>query len=540
MRKCVYSIFSVLFLLGLCCCSGSNGGDNQQNEVANDAENVVRVKTAAELLAAIGSNKHIFVESDEPLNLTAALNVYPSYDESMKSTKEVSGVYSTHEFDGLSLIVFNVENLIIEGKSPEKAHLQATPRYADVFRFVSCDGIQLKNLKMGHTETGDCVGDVVVFESSQNATVEGCKLYGCGVNGLTLLQSQKIDVKTSDIYKCSSCFLDMEDAKYINFIKCEMSDCVGTINARGDIREVIFTDCKIHNNKAELLPQEGIAFDNCEAYDNEGELGDGEYDGEEEADPYDEEQANRTAAANNHFGAPADNMSALSRPRKEKKVKTAKEFLNAIKSDVTIIIDCDGVMDLSEEIGKLPEVPLADDGGSGVYNSNGELTLVRINNLVIEGKSNDPEKTHIVVKDSYANVFYTKSCDNIQFRNLKLGHQVPGECDGNVLYLVQNNNVEIDNCKLYGCGVTGLVLSACKNVNVTKSEIYECSESVMRVHDACNNVLLNECILRDCPEGFYVDGAAKKIEVRKSHVSSNETVIRGDGPLKFTDVDWFY
>lgn len=269
--------------------------------------------------------------------------------------------------------------------------------------------------------------------------------------------------------------------------------------------------------------------------DNEG---DNEGDNEEENE---EDIQSAINSMNTHFGEPAEDMEPLKSASVILNVKNAEEFIFALGSDVTIIIDSDEDIDITEIIKKLPEYNYKTNMEPGIYTNYEEtLLLVGITNLTIQGKSENPERTHIATQTWYADVISTYKCSNIQFRNLKLGHKVEeGGCDGGVLYLDQTNNVEIDNCKLYGCGVNGLTLSKCDNINVTNTEIYKCSDYAMSAADTCNNVLLKNCNIWGCANGFFTDKDVQRIELRQCQIDVNEAQVYGNGPLRFTDTEWY-
>ena len=62
----------------------------------------------------------------------------------------------------------------------------------------------MEGLTAGHTETGECAGDVLCFDSVTNVSVRDCGLYGCGVWGIRAENCWNIEVADTEIYSCSS------------------------------------------------------------------------------------------------------------------------------------------------------------------------------------------------------------------------------------------------------------------------------------------------------------------------------------------------
>ena len=255
-------------------------------------------------------------------------------------------------------------------------------------------------------------------------------------------------------------------------------------------------------------------------------------------------------------GEPAENMEPLKNPSIVIKAKTLEEFINSITDNVTIIVSIDDdAKELRDEDGEddgdndrliniskiLNDLPYFEDGkgmGPGIYNYGGGLLLNELTNVTIQGESENPESTSIVIEESYTDVIWTRKCTNIKFQNLKIGHMYGPHCLGDALSIDSCNNIEITNCKLYGCGYIGLSISNSQNINVSKTEIYECSSEALFIHKS-KNVLLNECLLRDCPDGIFTGKENQQIELRDCYISSNVAKFRGNGPLKVSGFHWY-
>lgn len=222
-------------------------------------QKTVKVKTSEQFIKAINSDTRIIVENDL-LDLTDALKGLEIYKEDDYNP----AVSASDEYDGKSIHICSISNLTIEGKKAE-THLQVTPRYADVLCFHSCEDITLKNLKMGHTETGDCVGNVVTLNNVNRIDITDCKLYGCGVIGIEANQTDNITVKNSDIYSCDMNSIYFSEVKNSSFTNCKVYE-----NGNGlffeNSSDIVFNSCSFENNTGSFslgYKNGAIVMNNC-------------------------------------------------------------------------------------------------------------------------------------------------------------------------------------------------------------------------------------------------------------------------------------
>lgn len=219
-------------------------------EVKGSADDqVIKVQTADGLLSNIGSNRTIIIENDildftETLKLLAQSNIIdetPSCEDGRYVFPE--GTSYTNEFDGPSLWISNVQNLKIVGKKKD-THIQVDPAYANVFGLSKCKNITFENLKLGHKEQGNCVGDVLHFDECADITINNCKLYGCGVIGLYAEYCNHILTTNTEIYDCSESGIHFDHSRLCIFGNCKIYDVprVGNTNAS----TITFEKCNIH------------------------------------------------------------------------------------------------------------------------------------------------------------------------------------------------------------------------------------------------------------------------------------------------------
>ena len=238
--------------------------DEEETELAEapelpevDEDDAVDVINARDFILALKSNNHIRVITNDPLNLTEAIDKLA--DEGLLERYMVNGrpktqpgLYWEPEYDGNTLFIVKQNNLVIEAVHEDKGFLMVTPCYADVLHFEKCENLVIKNFIMGHKVTGTCIGDVLVLNDCKNVTVEGCDLFGCGVNALSATHSSNIAVSGTELYGCSDRGVDL----------------YGTDN-------VSFEQCKVFNNGCGMYIDpycSKINFNKCEFYDNRGQL----------------------------------------------------------------------------------------------------------------------------------------------------------------------------------------------------------------------------------------------------------------------------
>lgn len=158
-------------------------GESETQPVPED--DFIHVGSVEELVEAIRPQAKIMIEPGR-YNLTDFLSGFPNVRDWDAWNDEHEYVQIIDTFDGLELVVKNVTDLTVEGGSDDSADTEIViePRYAAVLNFSGCTGIELGCLTMGHTDTGDCSGDVLCFDNTKNIFLRSLDLYGCGVYGI--------------------------------------------------------------------------------------------------------------------------------------------------------------------------------------------------------------------------------------------------------------------------------------------------------------------------------------------------------------------
>jgi hypothetical protein len=179
------------------------------------------------------------------------------------------------------------------------------------------------------------------------------------------------------------------------------------------------------------------------------------------------------------------------------RVSTAREFLEALGSDRTILMEpgeyllstWDPYYDMHRRdargFNKEVELPMNSGVQWDMANDGGELLLKGIKNLTIRG-IREGGRVNIVVHPRYAWVMKFQDCMNIVMENIRAGHSEGGYCGGGVFIFVDSSLITLTNVSMYGCGTEGMQLHNVSDLTATNSSIFECTFYIMTVSDSKN------------------------------------------------------
>ena len=183
-------------------------------EVAVSEDGKVHVTTVDEFLAAIAPDTTIYLEP----------GVYDLSTAAGCGVTETDRYRWDLRFDGPSLVITGVDGLTIEGAGAESVTIAAVPRYADVLGFERCAGLTLRGFTVGHTEEkGYCTGGVLYFDLCDDAVIDGCALFGCGIMGITASNCDDMNVSNTEIYDCEYGAVTLNDSNAV-FDNCDIHD----------------------------------------------------------------------------------------------------------------------------------------------------------------------------------------------------------------------------------------------------------------------------------------------------------------------------
>ena len=185
-------------------------------------------------------------------------------------------------------------------------------------------------------------------------------------------------------------------------------------------------------------------------------------------------------------------------------VSTADEFIAALASDTRIYIDVPQInlMDASgygteaTERFTIPDFSGKSCEWRNVFDGS-ELCIGYVKNLHIVGGE-------IVTEPRYANVLSFYGCENISLDSVKLGHtKEQGQCAGGVVYLYDSENILVESCDLYGCGILGLQTKDVRNLHVQNTIIHDCNLGAAQLTDSQDVTFLG-CTVKNCPDWHFM------------------------------------
>lgn len=152
-------------------------------------------------------------------------------------------------------------------------------------------------------------------------------------------------------------------------------------------------------------------------------------------------------------------MTAASATADEVVVQNLKSLLAALGSDRTVILE------------------------PGDYHSDETIVVKGLQNLRLVGK--DRDATRILVRNDYSDVIRFEDVRGLTLSNLTFGHHPEvAYCVGGVVVITRSAEVKVENSVMFGSGVEGLTLHQVEGFQMERSEIRECTSSVMTVIDS--------------------------------------------------------
>jgi hypothetical protein len=539
-RALMAVLLAVLMLTG---CAGNAENEKDEAEATEEPEETaeagtptdpelpegaVEVGTVDEFLAALAPNTTIVLrEGDYDLSTAADYG-----------SEDLRGAYHWDLiYGGCALVISNLDGLKLIGRG--NVQILAKPRYAEVISFYDCWGLTLEGLTLGHTEApGPCGAGVLCFNDCQDVRLKDCRLFGCGTLGIRASACSSLFAEGCQIDSCSDGALQAYECKDIRLTDCTIRDCgKGENGGWGELFSVqrckgfALVNCRIqssrcgvmlHNYWSEQVAVLGckvdsvrcsnamfqldgrtITVDKCsfqrregEKYYSDAKLFAQSPDGTELMSFDLDHMEYGQASYDGPVETPKPQPEAGPDGSAQVEVDNVDDFLAAIAPGVTIVL-APGDYDL---VGSL---------GYGVQNGDYyvwvdcydgfELQIHDCDGLTICGAGKD--QTQILTEPRYASVLSFNNCTGIRLENFTAGHSPsPAYCAGNVIDLIFCQEVTIEGCGFFGCGVIGVNGGQSQDITVRDTEIYECSWQAASF-DYCEGVRFEGCLIHDCDDG---------------------------------------
>lgn len=526
----------IIFLLIIFSLLVSACGNKETEKAKSAAE--TEVSNVDEMIAAIRPGASIVLKSGE-YNLTKA----STYGNNTHNEYCFWDKINDREYQ---LVIRSTDNLSFTG---DNSSIVTEPRCAHVFCFENCNNLSIKSLSIGHTKQAEaCEGAVLFVDTCENVKISYCALYGCGVTGIYSNASNNMTVENTDIFHCSSSGISFSNAHVLNADSCNFYDCgsendafcIFDFNYASDIN---ISKSSIHNNNSQYLIManevKNVSFNAINIFNNRFDIA-FSYSGDLKLTnavfssnvinkwfpsggsskssiiidnvPFSEnELAQKYPGQVSSEGigfTEVEKESVILDGKNEVHVKTADEFLKALKSDATIVLDAE-IIDLTSasDYGKDASdeeyygVNPAQFNGKNYYWSKRydgfALCIGNLNNLSITGPG------EIITQPRYADVLTFYNCTNLLLNELKLGHSPEsGACAGGVVYLLNCRDILINGCDLYGCGIYGIQSDSIERLKVQNTLIHDCSYGAVSMTDS-DDVSFIECKIQYCPSPHF-------------------------------------
>ena len=507
------SLAGVIAIIFVAVCLVTSPTEKGSEAVIADGMESVTVENVDELIAAIGPNREIILKPGT-YNLC----------EAKTYGRDTNNDYCSWEgsYDGNEFVIRSVENFAIRGNGRLSTIIETDPRWANVLRIQNSNDVTLEGFTAGHTrEQGECSGGVLYLEGCTNTAMKDLGLYGCGVVGLTVHLCTDVTLSGSEIYECSSSAVNLHTSNNVSVSDCRVYD-IGleefggyTFFEMANSQNVTVSNCEFSvSTLSNLMVSSGTqaTFQNNLFVGNRirggalninGQnviLDDNRFDGNSIRSWYDhignlasDAQGNTLTEAVLNEMYPAAPIQPT-QPQLEIHVKSVDELIAAIGPNKDIVLEGE-FYDFSKATG------YGTSSGDYYYwedvHDGPGLVIRNVDNMTIRSNDGNVKNHTISAVPRYADVLAFSACSNVTLSGFTAGHTIePGSCAGGVIEFRDCDNMQVDNCGFYGCGILGVYAEYSKNIYVTNSDIYECSQGGIQMR-ATDNITISGNTFRD-------------------------------------------
>jgi hypothetical protein len=168
------------------------------------------------------------------------------------------------------------------------------------------------------------------------------------------------------------------------------------------------------------------------------------------------------------------------------RVTTIEDFFRAIRSNRTMQLETGtySLTDLS------PSIRQENAYFEEIYDGY-ELVISNVENFKIVGLGNQPAR--LLTSPRYGEVIRFRNCNHISLENIEAGHgPEKGICSGGVFNFSESQDININQCILFGSGTAGLRAYNVKNLNCKNTVIKDCTYHILVLADS-ENIQFKEC-----------------------------------------------
>ena len=171
----------------------------------------------------------------------------------------------------------------------------------------------------------------------------------------------------------------------------------------------------------------------------------------------------------------------------EVKVSNVIELVNSMQSNRRIIVE-PGTYNFSKVSSDQIKTARA-------QNEYGAVNFTDVSNVKIEAAGGG--EVLFCIDSAYEPVVTFRNSSHISIEGITAGHNAePGTCSGSVLSFNDVSGLHITNCKLFGSGTYGIEAYATYDINVSDTDIYECTYGLLDLR-SIGNAMFTNCSFRD-------------------------------------------
>ena len=213
-------------------------------------------------------------------------------------------------------------------------------------------------------------------------------------------------------------------------------------------------------------------------------------------------------------------------------VSTVDELLAAIAPNTTVVLrageyDLSTAADYGQEDLKGYYIWSLVPGGC-------TLCIQNVDGLQLLGQG----EVSLLARPRYAEVLSFSGCADLRLEGLTLGHtQEPGICAAGVLSCSSCDHVNVEGCRLFGCGSVGLTASSCRSLILQNCRIDGCSSGAVAAYNS-RDLRLAGCELCDNGQGKESAGYELITADRCRDLALVNCEIRGNRVQRILHSSW--
>lgn len=449
--------------------------------------------------------------------------------------------------DGWQLVIQNVSDLIIRGSGREKTVLYSQFHNGDVLMLRGCSNVTLQDCAVENPEEGEYGGLSLLY--CNDVSLKGLLVSGCGTEGILLESCVNVTLSDSRIQKCGFMGLQAVQVNGLQVENCAFRELGNTEYGGSSVfrlhnsQNVTVSGCEISQNQVTALidcyPCDNITFGNNAFTGNRIQGAALDVDSglyfvnnvvEDNVIPawfpsdrttildgigktWTEEMLQR------YYHPPVESVPEGEQTQVH--AATVDELLAAIGPNTEIILEAD-----------FYDFSTATDYGTGYTDyyywteefDGPNLVITDVENLTIRSEDGDVKGCTLSAVPRYAHVLSFRHCSGITLSGFTAGHTVePGYCMGGVLNFYDCDNILVDHCGLYGCGILGVQAERSGMITVKNCDIYECSYGGIQMSEV-TGVVIEKCTFRDLGGDSMAFFDCRDVTVNGKKMSGNTRI----------------